>query len=258
MAIPTSDLEGTKCSAPSGKDVGCLYAREQSNWQCISGAKKQCPKNLLCVNIKDPATGTVVGEGCDFPPHPDIERPVVGRKYPAGTRVKVGTTTGNGIAPVPNYCQIPLPTAELAVGSTSCIRGSQIASVYSSSGTNSACADKMNFTPGTIYAAAYHYSAEPHLSNAFNTDLCGKTLDITNKKTGKTLTVTVVDNCPSCTGIAPAYRSEWASPNGATIDLDDYTFAALFDGATTGVFDVKYTPFDGDLTHQVAISSEMD
>lgn len=181
-------------------------------------------------------------------------------QYPPGTKVKVGTTTGNGATPIPNYCQIPLPTAELAAGSTSCIRGSQIASVYTSSGSNSACAGIINFTPGSIYAAAYHYtySSESHLSNKFNTDLCGRTLDVTNKKTGKTLTVTVVDNCPSCTGIAPAYESEWASINGATVDLDDYTFAALFDGATTGVFDVEYTPFEGDVTRKLATSRDMD
>ncbi|KAJ9119638.1 hypothetical protein QFC22_003347 [Naganishia vaughanmartiniae] len=258
MGIPTSDVEGAPCTATSGKAVGCLYAGEQSEWLCISGAKKQCAKGHLCVNTKDPATGTIVGEGCDFPPHPDVEHPEVGKKYRAGTKVKVGTTIGNGTVPVTNYCQIPLPTAELAAGSTSCIRGSQMASSYTSSGTDSACADHIKFTPGTKYAAAYHYSSEPHLSNAFNTNLCGKTLDVTNKKTGRTLTVTVVDNCPSCTGIAPAYESEWASINGATIDLDEYTFAALFDGATTGVFDVEYTPFEGDLTRQVAISKAMD
>lgn len=257
MAIPTTDIEGTKCSALTGKDTGCLYAGEQSEWMCISGVKKQCAKGLVCVHSQDPVNSLLVTDICGFPPHPDIEHPEVGKKYPAGTRVRVGTTKVKDADSIPQYCQIPLPTGELAAGSTSCIRGSQMASTYTSS-NDGACKGHYTFAVNHTYVAAYHYNSALHLSSGFNTELCGKPLEVTNKKTGKKITVTVVDNCPSCTGIAPAYEDEFASTNGATIDLDTYAFAALFDGATSGVFDVEYTAFEGDLTRELAISPEMD
>jgi hypothetical protein len=113
------------------------------------------------------------------------------------------------------------------------------------------CLD-VKWTPGTDYVAAYYWDIEKH--TGVPTPFCGKKVEVKNPKTGKELTVTVVDTCPSCTGPRPNFVSTYANLNGATIDLDLFTFQALFEGETTGSFDVEYTPLPGDESFKVALA----
>lgn len=110
----------------------------------------------------------------------------------------------------------------------------------------------IQWTPGKDYVAAYYWNIEKNKGKP--TPFCGKKVDVKNPKTGKKLTVTVVDACPSCTGPRPNFVSTYANLNGATIDLDLHAFQALFGGETEGSFDVEYKPLDGDDSMAVAVA----
>jgi hypothetical protein len=162
--------------------------------------------------------------------------------YPSGTQVKVGTTPGGG----EQFCLVK----EIAAGKSSCRRGGQMATRYDSDPASNC--QNVQWTPGKDYVAAYYWDIEKNAGKP--TPYCGKKVDVKNPKTGKQLTVTIVDACPSCTGPRPNFVSTYANLNGATIDLDLHTFQALFEGETEGSFDVEYKPLEGDDSMKVALA----
>jgi hypothetical protein len=96
----------------------------------------------------------------------------------------------------------------------------------------------ISFDDSRTMVAAYYFDIEKH-PNQKNPQ-CGKSLKITNKATGKKITVKIVDTCPTCSGVGSGIRGTWGNVNGATIDLNALAFSTLFNGQTTGVYDVSY------------------
>ncbi|KAJ9093442.1 hypothetical protein QFC20_007124 [Naganishia adeliensis] len=264
-AAPNPQAGGGTCT-----NLGCL-ADLQSPLYCVSGVYKSCGPTLVCqdyhsggnsgcvppgtpalavpnANSPSQGAGTTPAKGSGTAATPGIANRVVlnpqvkDAPYPSGTTVKVGTTPGGG----EQFCTVK----EMAAGKASCRRGGKMASAYTSD-PKSNCLD-VDWTRGKDYVAAYYWDIEKHVG--VPTPFCGKKLEVKNPKTGKKLTVTVVDTCPSCTGPRPNFVSTYANLNGATIDLDDFTFQTLFEGETTGAFDVEYTPLPGDESSKVALA----
>jgi len=134
-------------------------------------------------------------------------------------------------------CQVRTDPQWTGGNGSSCCKGNQEASTYTAV-SGAGCG--IDFDDSSEMVAAYYMDldANPNQPNPH----CGKTLDITNPWTGKTITVKVVDTCPTCSGVGSGITGEWANFNGATIDLNALAFSTLFGGQTTGVFDVCYTP----------------
>lgn len=264
-AAPNPQVEGGTCTK-----LGCL-ADVQSPLYCVSGVYKSCGPTMVCQdyhsggnsgcvppgtpalavpNASSPnqGAGTTLAKGAGTAAMPGIGNgevlnpQVKDAPYQSGTRVKVGTTPEGGV----QFCTVK----EMAAGKASCRRGGQMASRYDSD-PNSNC-QSVKWTPGKDYVAAYYWDIEKNAGKP--TPFCGKKVEVKNPKTGKTLTVTVVDACPSRTGPRPNFVSTYANLNGATIDLDLFTFQALFGGQTEGVFDVEYKPLEGDDSFKVALA----
>lgn len=198
-AIPNPQAEGGKCSKP-----GCL-SDGKSPLYCVSGVFKSCGTmlykdypnsggNIQCVDGQSPSAGMGPGSKGEV-----LNPRVKDAPYPSGTRVKVGTTPGGG----PQFCTVK----EIAGGKASCRRGGQMATRYDADPASNC--QNIQWTPGKDYVAAYYWNIEKNKGKP--TPFCGKKVDVKNPKTGKKLTVTVVDACPSCTGPRPNFVSTYAT-----------------------------------------------
>ncbi|KAH8918458.1 hypothetical protein BT69DRAFT_1353860 [Atractiella rhizophila] len=70
------------------------------------------------------------------------------------------------------------------------------------------------------------FQANSGTTNPNLNKVCDRRINVQNPSTGKTITVTVKDKCPSCA------RDD--------LDFTPAPFASLFNGATTGRFDIKW------------------
>ncbi|KAI5795017.1 hypothetical protein EDC01DRAFT_653734 [Geopyxis carbonaria] len=138
-----------------------------------------------------------------------------------------------------SLCQPRLDPQWAGGNISSCKAGQQEASSYTAV-PMAGCG--IDFAPGALVAAYYmDLDANPNMPNPH----CGKTITVTNAATQATVDVLIVDTCPTCSGVAGGVTGQWANFNGATIDLSESAFTQLFNGETSGVFDVSYEKLSG-------------
>jgi len=136
----------------------------------------------------------------------------------------------------------PVSTGEDPYGTISYKVGGKMASVYvASDSAHFRCdikppADGMYVAVWTRYDNAL--TGQPQPKN------CGKTIHLTNPKTGVSSDAMVIDRCASCVGVGHQISDNSTADNfanGATIDLSLKLWNKLYNNAPQAVYDIDYS-----------------